>query len=69
VTQLVQVQRYKQKVRGFYSRYCKYRTGVDSASNRNDYHEYLPMGKGGRPLRLTGIILHVLVTATGIVTL
>ena len=30
-----------------------YGPGVDSASNRNEYHEYFLGGKGGRCLRLT----------------
>ena len=30
-----------------------YGLGVDSASNRNEYQEYFPGGKGGRCVRLT----------------
>jgi len=30
-----------------------YGPGVDSASNRNEYQEYYPGGKGGRCVRLT----------------
>jgi len=30
--------------------------GVDSASNRNEYQEYLLGGKGGRCLRLTTLL-------------
>jgi hypothetical protein len=52
VEQLVEALRYKPEGRGFYSRWCHwdfsltqsfrphYGTGVDSASNRNEYQEY-----------------------------
>jgi len=52
VAQLVEPLRYKTKDRGFDSRCChlnfsltksfrpRYRPGVDSASNRNEYQEY-----------------------------
>ena len=47
MTQLVEALRYKSEGRGFDSRWCHwnffrphYGPGVDSASNRNEYHEY-----------------------------
>jgi hypothetical protein len=52
LVQLVEALRYKQEGRGFDSRYCHlnflliysfrphYSSGVDSASNRNEYQEY-----------------------------
>ena len=33
-----------------------YGPGVDSASNRNEYQEYFPGGKGGRCVRLTTLL-------------
>jgi hypothetical protein len=59
VAQLVEALRYKPEGRGFNSLWCQlkflltqsfrphYNTGVVSASNRNDYQEYLLGGKGG----------------------
>ena len=35
----------------------QYGTGVDSASNRNEYHEHFLGGKGGRCVRLTTLPL------------
>ena len=60
VAQLLEALRYKSEGRGFDSRWyhwnfsltqsCRphYGTGVDSASNRNEYQEYYLGGKGGR---------------------
>jgi len=60
VAQLVEAPRYKTEGRGFDFRWFHwkfsliksfrphYGTGVDSASNRNEYHEYFLRGKGGR---------------------
>jgi hypothetical protein len=65
VAQLVKALRYKSEGRGFNSRWChwifslthsfrpQYGSGVDSASNRNEYQEYFPGGKGGRCVGLT----------------
>jgi hypothetical protein len=64
VAQLVEALRYKPEGRGFDSRWCHwnfsmtsfrphYGLGVDSASNRNEYHEYFLGGKGGRCVGLT----------------
>ena len=39
----------------------QYGPGVDSASNRNEYQEYLLGGKGGRCVGLTNLPLHVLI--------
>jgi hypothetical protein len=55
---VVKALRYKPAGRGFDSRWCPdffkshYGSGVDSASNRNEYQVY-PGGKGGRCVRLT----------------
>ena len=58
VAQLVEALRYKSEGRGFHSRCCQYfrphcGPGVDSASNRNEYQEYILVGKGGRCVGLT----------------
>jgi len=64
VAQLVEALRYKPESGGFDSRWCHwnfslisfrphYGPGVDSASNRNEYQEYLLGGKGGRCVGLT----------------
>ena len=65
VAQLVEALRYKPEGRGFDSRWChcnfsstqsfqpQYGPGVDSASNRNEYQEYILGGKGGRCVGLT----------------
>ena len=56
VAQLVKTLRYKPESRGFISRWsfrphcC---SGVDSASNRNEYQEYFLASKGGRCIGLT----------------
>ena len=71
VVQLVEALRYKPEGRGFNSRLCNwnfsliypfrshYGIGVDSARNRNEYHEYFLCGKGGRCVGLTNLPLHV----------
>jgi hypothetical protein len=41
VAQLVEALRYKPEGREFDSRWCHYVPGVDSASNRNEYQEYV----------------------------
>jgi hypothetical protein len=63
--QLDKVLRYKPEGRGYYSREFHWNflltqsfrpqndSGVDSASNRNEYQDYLLGGKGGRCLGLT----------------
>ena len=60
LTQLVKALRYKPQGRGFDSRWCHrkfsltwsfrphYGPGAESASNRNEYQEYILWGKGGR---------------------
>jgi len=65
MAQLVEAPRYKTRGRGFDSRWCNwsfsltqsfrwyYGHGFDSASNRNEYQEYLLGGKGGRCVGLT----------------
>jgi len=65
VAQLVEALRYKSEGRGFDSRWCQwnfsltysfrlqYGTGVDSASNRNEYQEHFLGGKGGWCVGLT----------------
>jgi hypothetical protein len=59
VVQFVEAVRYKPEGRGFDSRLCQwnfrshYGPGVDSASNRNEYHEYFLKGKGGGCVGLT----------------
>ena len=56
VAQLIEAVRYKPEGREFDSRRCHgshYGPGVDSASNRNEYQEYVPGGKGGRCVGLT----------------
>ena len=65
VAQLVEALRYKPEGRGFDSRWCHlnfpltwsfwphYGPGVDSASNRNEYREYLLGGKGDQCVWLT----------------
>ena len=65
VAQLVEALRYKLEGRGFDSRWCPwnfsltcsfrphYGPWVDSASNRNEYQEYLVGGKGGQCVGLT----------------
>ena len=65
--QLVESLRYKPVGRGFHSRLChwkfsftqsfrpRYGLGVDSASNRNEYQEYFPVGKGCRCVGLTNL--------------
>ena len=65
VAQFVDALRYKSEGRGFDSRWCHwnfsstqsfwlhYGPGVDSASNRNEYREYLFGGKDGRCVGLT----------------
>jgi len=65
VAQLVESLRYKPKGRGFDSRWCHwnfsltksfwlhYGSGVNSASNRNEYQEYPLWSKGGRCVGLT----------------
>jgi hypothetical protein len=67
VTQLVEALPYKPEGRGFDSRWCHcdfsftlsfrphYGPGVDSASNRNEYHEYFLGGKGGRSVGLINL--------------
>jgi len=61
---VVKALRYKPAGRGFDSRCCHwnfsvtsfrshYGPGVESASNRNEYHVYFLGGKGGRCVRLT----------------
>jgi hypothetical protein len=68
VAQLVEALLYKPERREFDSRWChwnfslmqsfrsNYGPGVDSASNRNEYHEYFLWGKGGRYVGLTTFI-------------
>jgi len=61
VVQLVETRRYKPEGRGFHSGRCHwnfslilrphYGPGVDSASKRNEYQEYLLRGGGGRRRR------------------
>ena len=70
VTQLVEALRYKSEGRGFDFRWCHwnfsltyffrphYGSGVDSASNRNEYQECFLGGKGGRCLGLQPYHLH-----------
>ena len=65
MAQLVEVLRYKPEDRGFDSRWCHWNfsstqsfrphcgPGVNSASNRNEYHEHFLGRKGGRYVRLT----------------
>jgi len=65
VVQLLEALRYKSEGHGFDSRWCywnlsltysfqsHYGPGVDSASNRNEYQEYILGGEGGRCVRLT----------------
>jgi hypothetical protein len=65
VAQLVEALRYKPEGRGLNLRYFHwnfsstlpfrphYDPGVDPASNRNEYQEYLLWGKGGRCVGLT----------------
>jgi hypothetical protein len=65
VAQLVEALHYKSEVRAFDSRWCHWNfsltqsfrphcgPGVDSASNRNEYQEYLLGGKSGRCVGLT----------------
>ena len=65
VAQLVEALRFKPNCRRFVSRWCNwsftltwsfrshYGPGVDSASNRNEYQEFLQSGKGGRCVGLT----------------
>ena len=64
VAQLIEALRYKPEGRGFDSRWCHWNFSlpysfrlhhgpeVDSASNRNEYQEYLPGGKGGWCIRM-----------------
>jgi len=71
VAQLVQALRCKPEGRGFDSRWCHlnfseteslrphYDPGVNSASNRNEYQEFLLGGKGGRCVGLTTLPSHV----------
>jgi hypothetical protein len=54
VAHLVEVLFYKPEGRGFDSQWWPhYVSGVDSASDRNEYREYFLGGKGGRCLGLT----------------
>ena len=64
VAQLVEALRYKPEGRGFNSRWCQsnfsltsfrphHGSGVDSASNRNEYQEYFLGVKGGQCIGLT----------------
>jgi hypothetical protein len=62
VAQLVEALRYKSEGSGFVSRWCHWTfsltfiycgPGVDSASNRNEYQEYILGVKGGRCIGLT----------------
>ena len=62
MVQLVEALRYKPEGRGFDSRWCHwnfsltrlhYGTGVESASNGNEYQEYFLRGKGGWCVGLT----------------
>jgi hypothetical protein len=65
VARFVEALRYKSEGRGFDSRWCHWNfslhnpsgrtmaTGVDSASNKNEYQEYFLGGKGGRCVVLT----------------
>jgi len=65
VVQLVEALRYMPEDRGFDFRWChwnfsltysfrpQYDTGVDSASNRNEYQKYFLGSKGGRCVELT----------------
>ena len=65
MAELVEALRYKPEGRGFDSRWCHwnfsstysfrphYGPVVNSASNRNDYHEYFLVGKSGRCVGLT----------------
>jgi hypothetical protein len=54
VARLVEALYYNPEVRGFDSRWCHlkiligYGSGVDSASNSNEYQQYFLRGKGGR---------------------
>jgi hypothetical protein len=67
VAQLVGALRYKPDVCGFDSRWCHWNIsltqslwphsdpGVDTASNRNEYQDYILGGKGGRCVGLTAL--------------
>ena len=67
VVQLVEALRYKPEGRWFNSRLCNwnysltkpirphYGIGVDSARNKNEYHQYFLCGKGGRCVGLTNL--------------
>jgi len=67
IAQLVEALRYKSEGRSFDSRWCHwnfsltqsfqphYGSGVDSASNRNEYQEYFLGSKGGRCVGLTNL--------------
>jgi len=69
VAQLVEALRYKPVGRGFDSRWCHwnfsltqsfrshYGPGPDSASNKYEYQEYFPRGKGNQCVRLTTLPL------------
>jgi len=50
--QLVEALRYKLESLGFHPQ-PHYGTGIDSASNGNEYQEYFLVGKGGRCVGLT----------------
>jgi hypothetical protein len=69
VAQFVEALRYKPECRGFNCSWCHwnfsftlsfwphYASGVDSASNRNEYQEYFLSNKGGRCIWLTTLSL------------
>jgi hypothetical protein len=64
VKQLFAALRYKPEGRGFDSRWCHWNftltslfrllhsPGIDSSSNKNEYQEYILVGKSGRCVRL-----------------